>query len=403
MKLTRFLLSLLLLALLILQSVSTTAAPRWSVEKANAWSKKTGWLVGCNFTPSTAINQLEMWQADTFDPTTIDRELGWAENLGFNSIRVFLHNLLWDQDAKGLEDRMEQFLKIADKHHIGVMFVLLDSCWDPYPKLGKQRDPKPHVHNSGWVQAPGRDILTDPTKVEHLKGYVQGILRKFGRDRRIHAWDLVNEPDNSNGDAYGAQEPPNKPELGFMLLKKVYGWAREANPDQPLTAGVWLGDWYSEEKMAPWNRYMLEEADIITYHNYSDQGDMATRIGWLKRYNRPILCTEYMARPVNSIFQNILPLLKDQNVGAYNWGFVDGKTQTIYPWDSWKRPYTAEPPLWFHDILHRDGTPYKEEEVRLIRQLTGKEKAEVFPHVVVRVLSPLSAPQAACTDVGSIH
>jgi endo-1,4-beta-mannosidase len=103
------------------------AQSRWTEEKANAWSTQHRWLVGCNFSPSTAINQLEMWQADSFDAATIDRELGWAEQLGFTSVRIFLHHLLWQQDSKGFLKRMDQFLDIAHKHHIGVMFVLFDS------------------------------------------------------------------------------------------------------------------------------------------------------------------------------------------------------------------------------------------------------------------------------------
>src|SRR5690348_17406411 len=128
-------------------------AQRWPMDKANDWSKQAGWLVGCNYIPSTAINQLEMWQADTFDPKTIDRELGWAQQLGFTSIRVFLHNLLWQQDSDGFLNRMDQFLAIADKHHIKVVFVLFDSCWNPDPKLGRQPAPRLFVHNSGWVQS----------------------------------------------------------------------------------------------------------------------------------------------------------------------------------------------------------------------------------------------------------
>src|ERR1700744_6654891 len=162
-----------LLLCLCLTTLSLFAQSQWPIEKANAWQAEHGWLVGCNFTPSTAINQLEMWQADTFDPKTIDRELGWAQSIGFNSVRVFLHNLLWEQDAKGFLKRMDQFLAIADKHHITVTFVLFDSCWDPDPKLGKQRDPRPFVHNSGWVQSAGRERLSHPERFAELKPYVQ--------------------------------------------------------------------------------------------------------------------------------------------------------------------------------------------------------------------------------------
>lgn len=355
------------------------AAPRWSPEKANDWYKKTGWLVGCNYAPRTAINQLEMWQADTFDPKTIDQELGWAESLGFNSVRVFLHDLAWKQDPKGCGDRMEEFLKIADRHHIGVMFVLFDSVWDPHPHIGKQRGPTPHLHNSGWVQSPGAEVLRDPSRHEELKGYVQGVLRRFGKDRRVQVWDLWNEPDNTNGNSYRAWEPNDKANLVLPLLKKVWAWAQEVNPDQPLTCGVWIGEWDTTERLKAWERFQLEESDVITYHNYGKVDEQQKRVEWLRRYNRPILCTEYMARPMGSTFQAILPYLKEQKVGAYNWGFVSGKSQTIYPWDSWNKRYTAEPLEWFHDIFRPDGTAYREEEVRFIRETTGKSRASVTP------------------------
>jgi hypothetical protein len=344
----------------------------WPVEKADAWLKEKGWLAGANFGPSTAINQLEMWQADTFDPSTIDRELGWAEGLGFNSMRVFLHDLLWQQDAEGFCRRIEKFLEIAEKHRIGILFVLLDACWDPFPKPGKQRDPKPHLHNSGWVQSPGAEILKDPARHDSLKPYVFGVVRRFREDRRIHGWDVFNEPDNINRPAYEAHEPKNKAELSLALIRKAYAWAREAKPSQPLTAGVWIGNWGDPAKLSAIERFMLEHSDVISFHCYGGAGDLRKCIQNLRRYNRPILCTEYMARPNGSRFDPHLGIMKEEKVAAYNWGFVAGKTQTIYPWDTWRKTYTAEPPLWFHDIFRRDGAPYDSKEVEYIRRVTGR-------------------------------
>jgi hypothetical protein len=348
---------------------------RWSEEKAWAWQRKQPWLVGCNFIPSTAINQLEMWQADTFDPKTIDRELGWAEDLGFTSVRVFLHDLLWKQDREGFLERMEQFLAIAERHKLGVMFVLFDSVWNPHPKLGVQPAPKPHVHNSGWVQSPGIELLKDVKRHDELKDYVQDVVRHFKTDRRVHAWDLINEPDNRNGSSYGKLEPPDKPELALLLLRKVFAWAREVSPEQPLTAGIWLGDWSTHEKLKPIERFMVEQSDIITFHDYADLASMKRRVEQLKRYRRPIACTEYMARPAKSTFDPHLGYLRVHRVGAYNWGFVVGKTQTQYPWDSWRKQYSAEPKVWFHDIFRPDGKPYDPAEVRYIQQVTARARA----------------------------
>ena len=343
----------------------------WPVEKAQAWGKLTPWLVGCNFAPSTAINQLEMFQAETFDLATIDRELGWAEGLGFNTVRVFLHDLLWEQDQEGFLKRLDQFLAVADKHKIRVMFVLFDAVWDPFPKLGKQRDPKPHLHNSGWMQSPGLDVLKDPKRRDALEGYVKGVVGRFKDDERVVVWDLFNEPDNMNRPSYEKHEPTNKPALALDLLKKTFAWAREMNPSQPLTSGVWQGDW-SDETLSPMARVQLEESDVVSFHDYSKLDVLKKRVESLRRYGRPLLCTEYMARPQGSTFDPALGYLREQKIGAYNWGFVAGKTQTIYPWDTWTKTYTAEPKVWFHDIFRADGTPYDPREVDYIRSVTGK-------------------------------
>lgn len=358
------------LAFLSLSAPLLAADGPWPAEKANAWYASKRWLVGCNFSPSTAINQLEMWQADTFDPATIDRELGWAHDLGFTSVRVFLHDLLWTQDPDGFLKRMDQFLDLAKKHDIGVMFVLFDSVWDPFPQLGKQRDPKPGLHNSGWVQSPGIDVLKDPAKVDALESYVKGVVGRFKDDPRVDCWDLINEPDNRNGSSYGKHEPENKAELALELLKKSFSWAREAGATQPLTSGVWIDDW-SEDKLKPIHRLQLEQSDIITFHCYDPLPQFEKRVASLERYHRPLVCTEYMARPNGSTFDPHLSYMKDHKIGAYCWGFVAGKTNTIYPWDSWKKPYPSEPPTWFHDIFRPDGTPYRKEEVSYIRSVTG--------------------------------
>jgi len=345
----------------------------WSDERANAWQRERGWLVGCNFGPSTAINQLEMFQADTFDLATIDREMGWAESLGFNSVRVFLHHLLWEQDAPGFLERLDRFLAVADKHRIGVMFVLFDSCWDPFPKLGKQRAPKPHVHNSGWVQSPGIDVLKDLSKHDALKAYVAGVVGRFANDRRVQVWDVWNEPDNNNQSAYGKVELKNKADLVLPLLGKTFAWTREARPSQPLTSGVWIGTWGDPARLSPMERLQLDNSDVISFHSYAKLDELKQCVKNLGRYGRPILCTEYMARPNGSTFDPHLRFLKEQSVAAYNWGFVAGKTQTIYPWDSWKTSYTAEPPVWFHDIFRQDGAPYIAKEVEFIRSMTGRK------------------------------
>lgn len=344
---------------------------RWTAQAAQQWASRRGWLVGCNFIPSTAINQLEMWQPETFDIETIERELGYAAGLGFNSVRVFLHDLLWVGGPAGLCARMEQFLAAAARHKIGAMFVLFDSVWDPAPRAGTQRSPQPRKHNSGWVQSPGAETLADVTRWGRLRDYVCGVVAHFANDDRIHAWDLVNEPDNLNRPLYTSTELPEKRERAHSFVLAAFGWAREAHPSQPLTVGVWSGNWSPGAKLHPVAELSLAQSDVISFHDYGDLQAVQLSIAALQDLGRPLLCTEYMARSQRSTFDPVLGFLKSRNVAAYNWGLVAGKTQTQFPWDSWAKDYPADPEPWFHEIFRPGGLPYHEAEVRYIRSVTG--------------------------------
>lgn len=356
---------LLLFQLVIIASFAQTrktakpaAAPAlpaavWTAEKANTWYSEHPWMSGANFIPSTAINQLEMWQAATFDSATIDRELGWAEGIGFNTMRVFLHSVAWKQDPEGFKNRVNSYLNIANRHHIQTLFVFFDDCWNKVPHEGKQPDPKPGTHNSGWVQDPGDPYSADSTVFPQLEKYVKDVLTRFAHDKRILLWDLYNEPGNSG-----------KNEKSLPLLTRVFEWARSVNPDQPLSAGLWKWDF---EKL---NAFQIAHSDIITYHDYEEVNWHQRVIDLLKSFGRPLICTEYMARTNNSRFSTIMPLLKREQVGAINWGFVEGKTNTIYAWDT-PLPDGSQPIEWFHDIFKRDGTPYRQDETNLIRKLNS--------------------------------
>jgi hypothetical protein len=335
------------------EKTETVPASVWSTERAQSWSKNLPWLRGSDFIPSSAINQLEMWQAETFDSVTIDRELGWAENIGLNCMRVYLHHVAWEVDREGFKHRINKYLSIAGRHNIKTIFVIFDDCWNPLYQAGKQPDPKPGIHNSGWLRDPGELIFTNPELVNLLEEYVKDLLTTFSKDDRIAAWDLYNEPGNSN---YGNKSLP--------LVEKVFLWGREIDPSQPLTCGVW------NNSLKELNSFQVSNSDVISYHNYSDAANHQVMIDSLKLYNRPLVCTEYMARRNNSLFSNIMPILKAQNIGAINWGLVSGKTNTIYAWDT-PVPDGSEPLLWFHDIFRKDGSPYKQEEVDVIKGLTG--------------------------------
>ena len=342
-----------LFTILLTGALPATSQKIWTAPQANEWYKRQTWPIGCNFIPSTAINELEMWQADTFDPATIDRELGWAEDLGFNAIRVYLHNLLWETDAAGFKKRMNEFLAIAFRHRIKTIFVLFDDCWNPDPKIGKQPAPKPGVHNSGWLRAPGPARIADQSTWPALEQYTKDILKSFSNDPRVLMWDLYNEPGNSG-----------HLQKTMPLLKKVFEWAWSVRPSQPLTCATWN----AAPEYKDFNDFQLANVDVITFHNYNDAKNLENEIVDLQKWGRPLICSEYMARTNNSTFEKNLPVLKKYQVGAINWGLVSGKTNTIFPWGS--KEGTPEPTIWFHDIFRKDGRAFSTKEVAIIKEIT---------------------------------
>jgi hypothetical protein len=343
---------------------------RWSAQRAQEWEAGSDWMMGCNFIPSNAGSQLEMWQPETWSPDIIEKELGWAAELGMNSVRVFLHDLLFAHEGEAFLDRVDAFLRIADGHGISTMLVLFDGVWHPEPRLGPQGEPKPCTHNSMWVQGPGAAVLGDRSRWIALRPYVESVLRRFGGDHRVCVWDLFNEPDQTNAISYPRKEVAGKSRLVNDLVGHVFDWCQAIDPDQPLTAGVYLGVTGSVERVSALNRTLLGRSDVISFHSYSPRKPLLATIEHLKRYDRPLLCTEWMARTLGSPVR-LIDVLADENVSAWCWGLVDGRSQTRYSWTSWfKRP--DENARWFHDLLHADGRPYDETEAVQLRTAAAR-------------------------------
>jgi len=379
----RLALSLIICVLVTVQSQAQNISDkRWSAKRANQWYRQHAWIIGCNYIPRTAINPIEMWQEATFDPKTIDEELGWAQNIGFNTVRVFLHYLVWVRSPEAYKKRINQFLQIADKHHIKAMFVLWDDVWGKDPDLGPQPKPVPGIHNSGWMQNPGLKQRTDKALYPVFEAYVKDLLSTYANDKRVLLWDLYNEAGNGK----------NPPLSTMPLLRMTVEWAREVNPSQPLTIGIWNGS----KDFDALNKFSLDNSDVISFHNYDPLDQVKTEVDSLKKLGRPLICSEYMARTNGSTFKAILPDYQKERVGAINWGLVSGKTQTIYPWNypegssrafynawkddvrsvyPWQSHLTApEPKVWFHDIFRPDGTPFDPAEIRLIKRLVREAK-----------------------------
>lgn len=325
---------------------------------------KNVWRFGANFIPSTAINQLEMWQEETFDPETIDRELGYAEKIGMNIMRVYLHDLLWEQDAPGFLRRMEKYLEIADSHHIGTMFVFFDDCWNPEFTLGKQPAPAPYTHNSGWIQSPGNAASDDLSQRPRLERYVKGVLSHFAHDGRIVLWDLYNEPGNGKAGDHLTVSACRE-NLSLPLLKDVFRWANEVERDQPVTAAPWA----FREGFGDLERFSFEHSEVVSFHCYCGK-DVTERTSYLAKLiadGRPVICSEYMARTADSTFADCLPVFKKFGIGAINWGLVSGKTQTVYPW-GWSAE-KGQPPVPFHDVFNPDGSFLVPEEEKAIADI----------------------------------
>ena len=325
----------------------------WSTEKANSWYKSKGWILGFNYVTSSAVNSTEMWQSESFDIAAIEKEIASASQCGYNSCRVFLQYIVWQHEGEKFLDIFERFLSVCKKNNITVLPILFDDCAfsgrEPYP--GKQDEPRPGIHNSGWTASPGFTIADDPSCQEELKSYVQTIVGKFREDERIIAWDLYNEPGNSQ-----------RKEKSHPLLKNVFTWARECNPSQPLTTGIWAYQDFDE--------IVIELSDIISFHDYTNIKTTKDRIAALKKHNRPVLCTEWLHRHNANTFESHMPIYKSENIGIYQWGLVNGKTQTHLNWDKEKNK-DGPPKIWQHDIFTREFKPYSQEEIALIKKLSS--------------------------------
>ncbi|MBV9468580.1 MAG: hypothetical protein JOZ57_04995, partial [Abitibacteriaceae bacterium] len=292
---------------------------RWTSERAWEWYRGLPWLCGFNYVPSTAVNSTAMWQQKTFDLPTIERELSWAQEIGFNCCRVFLQYLVWEADAEGFRQRFAQLLEVVSSRGLRTLPILFDDCAfagkEPY--LGLQDEPIPGIHNSGWTASPGRSRVLDESYWPRLEDYVTDTIGQFARDERILAWDIYNEPGN---DDMGVKSLP--------LLRIAFDWAYEAQPTQPLTTGIWSGN------LPEINAALGELCDIVSFHDYFVLEATQKLVEELKGLGRPLLCTEWMRRGHGSHFETHLPYFRSENIGSFFWGLVNGHTQTHFPWGS---------------------------------------------------------------------
>jgi hypothetical protein len=323
---------------------------RWDEIRIWRWYEDLGAVKGVNYIPRTAVNSVEMWMEDTFDPETIDEELGWAQEAGYTSIRVQLQFAVWQADPDGFRDRVDKLLEMAAKHGLRVVPVLFDDlnrAGEP-PRVGPQPEPVPDEHNSRWVPSPGADAVKDRNQWPALEKYVQDVMGRFKRDKRVLYWDLYNTAGNGG---LGEESLP--------LLDQTFNWARAIEAAQPLAVPAWreFGSAMAARK--------LERSDLITFQSFDSAESIEARIQLLQRYNRPIICSDWLMRQVGNDFKQVLPVFAIYRVGWFNQGLVSGKTHR--PIQEARYRAEKDPDVWQQDVLNNDGTPYDPEEVELIQ------------------------------------
>ncbi|MEW5559432.1 cellulase family glycosylhydrolase [Enterobacter asburiae] len=351
---------------------------QWTQQQANAWYQQQGWLCGFNYLPSTAVNWTDIWQKETFDAPTIARELGWAAEAGYNSLRINLPFIVWEHDRDGLIERIHHFLQIADDHGFRTMLTLMDDCGfsgdEPY--LGPQKAPVPGKHNSQAAASPGRAKVCDRDEWPQIERYVRDIVRKFRSDKRVLLWDLYNEPGNRGIFATGTVEVQYDEKLeafAHELMRKAFEWVRDEDPVQPLTVCAWRlpaeeeGETFYQH---PLDQTALELSDVVSFHAYTNTARMVAIIHQLEQLGRPMFCTEWLARHIGSTIEEQLPLMHAANVAPYQWGLVRGKTQTWLPWPVVMTNSPDYCRLWFHDVFEENGIPFSQAEMRLVRRLS---------------------------------
>jgi hypothetical protein len=337
----------------------------WSTDQAHEWYKEKGWILGFNYVPSTAVNSIEMWQSETFDPLTIERELSLAAETGFNSCRIFLPFIVWRYEGQTFLNNFERFLCIATAREITAAPVFFDDCIfgnHDKPFMGKQPEPMPGIHNSGWTPSPGLDVVDDPANFPMFEAFVKNFVDRYKNDERILFWDLYNEVGNRG-----------REEKSLPLLRGAFTWARECKPSQPLTTAAWSWHRIEGDNLPVCDRESLILSDIISFHRYVDLEATKDCVNTLKVYNRPLVCTEWMSRPNNSTFETHLPYFKENHIGTYSWGLVNGKSQTHLSSHK-EQNENGGPPVWQHDVFTKDLKPYSAEEVAFIKKISGKFK-----------------------------
>jgi hypothetical protein len=323
---------------------------RWDGDRVRSWYDNLGVVKGVNYIPRYAVNSTDMWRKETFDPDLINEELGWARKAGYTTLRVQLQYVAWKEDPKGFMERLEKFLDLAARNTLKVVPVLFDdkNFAQTDPVAGPQPEPIPGKNNARWVPSPGPAAVKDRSTWPSLEKYLRNVMDKYKRDDRIVYWDLYNRAGDS---VIGEGTLP--------LMDQVFNWARDIDPKQPLAVPAWT------KPNSAMTVHQLERSDIITFQSFETAGQIEALLTLLKRYDRPIICSDWLMRQRDNDFEKILPLFSVHRVGWFNRGLVNGKTQEWIQQDQYRS--ADRPDLWQHDVLKPDGDAYDAKEIERIQ------------------------------------
>lgn len=330
-------------------------------------------------------NRIDQWQSYGFEERleTTEKELTLMEELGYNAVRILPEFFVWNNEHDGFMKRFDRYLDVCAKHGMSCMVILANDCMPPkgarVDRLGEQTvDWGYHggrkVSQHGRFSDIGFHVLDDPETAPKYFEMVREIVETYKNDERINIWNVYNEVGNSN-----------RRDITLKNLKKILEIVRSIDPIQPLTCETWSLGTQSVEELPEVERYALEHSDLISYHSYSTYDINIQQIHTLKQFERPILCTEWLARCLHNNVQEMFPLFYLEKIGCYNWGFVAGKYQTTEPWNGLWQDYEKNPGLdidftkWFHDLYRPSFRPYDPKETELITRYC-KLADEDFKH-----------------------
>lgn len=300
-------------------------------------------LRGANYVPSYARNDVQIWM--DYDAAVVDRELGYAERLKLNTVRVFLQVAVYEQDPQRFLDNFESFLSLCENHHIRMMPVIFDSCFGDFPDLGKYRD-------KDWMACPGQNRL-GPEHWPAMRKFVRDVVGEHKDDRRIVMWDVMNEPTCTSF----YQKEEDKQRIHTFVWQAL-DWVKAQKPSQPRTVGMMFS---SELPL------VQDKVDVLAFHNYRRdlREDIQGVRAIARKLGKPAIINEVVRNDQPAPYA--MPILYEEKIGWCFWELMLGSTQFS----------RGDNPI--QGVIYPDGTCRDANEIAAIMNISVNEAIRLFP------------------------